>query len=148
MPDPAPGAAIGRARLRREARERALELSYEHEQRDGSLDELLSSLTLEPDPFTIRLLRAVEAETAQIDAEIASRLRGWTFERLPLLDRLVLRLAIAELRSTDTPTGVVLAEAVDLAARYGTDESSRFVNGVLAAVSNDRSRPASGPIEG
>lgn len=141
MPDPAPGAAIGRSRLRREARERALELSYEKHQRGDDLDPLLASLTLPPEPYTERLLRAVDASVAELDAEISSRLRGWTIDRLPVMDLLVLRLAVAELLSTDTPTGVVLAEAVDLASRYGTDDSSKFVNGVLAAVARDIERP-------
>lgn len=141
MPDPAPGAAIGRSRLRREARERALELSYEKHQRGDELDPLLASLTLPPDPYAERLLRAVDASVAAVDTEISSRLRGWTIQRLPVIDLLVLRLAVAELQTTDTPTAVVLAEAVDLASRYGTDDSSKFVNGVLAAIARDIERP-------
>lgn len=140
MSDPAPGAAVGRARLRREARERALELAYEQRQRGVELATLLASLTLEPDAYTSALLRGVEADLDGIDATIAARLRGWTLERLPVLDLLVLRLGVAELRCTDTPTGVVLAEAVDLASRYGTDESAKFVNGVLGAIARDEPR--------
>lgn len=137
MSEPAPGAAIGRAKLRREARERALELSYERHQRGGDLATLIDSLTLSPEPYTERLLTAVDNDEADIDQMIAHRLRGWTIERLPVLDLLVLRLAVAELSATDTPTGVVLSEAVDLASRYGTDESAKFVNGVLAAIAAD-----------
>ncbi len=140
MSDPAPGAAIGRARLRREARERALELAYEQRQRGVDLATLLASLTLEPDHYTTRLLEGVEIDVEEIDRAIAERLRGWTIERLPVLDLLVLRLAVAELQVTDTPTGVVLAEAVDLASRYGTDESAKFVNGVLGAIARDTNR--------
>ena len=140
MSDPAPGAAIGRARLRREARERALELAYEQRQRGVDLATLLTSLTLEPDHYTTRLLEGVEADVDAIDRAISERLRGWTIERLPVLDLLVLRLAVAELQVTDTPTGVVLAEAVDLASRYGTDESAKFVNGVLGAMVRDTKR--------
>lgn len=143
MSDPAPGAAIGRARLRREARERALELSYERHQRGIDLDSLIASLTLPPEPYTERLLTAAEAEATDIDEMIGHRLRGWTIDRLPVLDLLVLRLAVAELAATDTPTGVVLSEAVDLASRYGTDDSAKFVNGVLAAIAADL-RPATG----
>ena len=140
MSDPAPGAAVGRARLRREARERALELSYERQQRGIDLATLLASLTLDPDPYTRQLLAAVDRDVDEIDQVIADRLRGWTIDRLPVLDLLVLRLGVAELRATDTPTGVVLSEAVDLASRYGTDESAKFVNGVLAAVARDTDR--------
>jgi N utilization substance protein B len=92
---------------------------------------------LSPEPYTERLLTAVDNDEADIDQMIAQRLRGWTIERLPVLDLLVLRLAVAELSATDTPTGVVLSEAVDLASRYGTDESAKFVNGVLAAIAAD-----------
>jgi N utilization substance protein B len=56
---------------------------------------------------------------------------------MPMLDLIVMRLATAELLTQDTPTGVVLSEAVELASRYSTDESGRFVNGVLAAIAND-----------
>ena len=114
-----------------------MELSYERQQRGGDLASLLDSLTLRPEPYTERLLAAVDHDTAAIDQRIADRLRGWTLERLPLMDRLVLRLGVAELQATDTPTGVVLSEAVDLASRYGTDDSAKFVNGVLAAIVAD-----------
>ncbi len=97
-------------------------------------------MTLEPDHYTTRLLEGVEIDVEEIDRAIAERLRGWTIERLPVLDLLVLRLAVAELQVTDTPTGVVLAEAVDLASRYGTDESAKFVNGVLGAIARDTNR--------
>jgi len=53
---------------------------------------------------------------------------------MPVIDRLVMRQAVAELLVTDTPIGVILSEAVELVSRYSTDESSRFVNGVLAAI--------------
>ena len=140
MSDPAPGAAIGRARLRREARERALELSYEQHQRGTDLPTLLASLTLAPDPYTERLLTAIADDCDAIDRLISDRLRGWTIERLPVLDLLVLRLGVAEMQVTDTPIGVVLSEAVDLASRYGTDESAKFVNGVLARIVRDSGR--------
>lgn len=128
------GPASGRARLRREARERAIELAYEREQRGISVDELLETLTLAPDPFAEGLLRAAETHRAEADDLVVARLRGWTHDRLPVIDQLLLRLAVVELMTTDTPTNVVLAETVDLAARYSTDESSRFVNGLLASV--------------
>lgn len=99
--------------------------------------DLIASLTLPPEPYTATLLDAAESRRDEADALVSERLRGWTLERLPVMDRLVLRLAVAELLATDTPTGVVIAEAVDLAGRYSTDESSRFVNGVLSAVAKE-----------
>lgn len=122
---------------RREARERALELAYEAEARKWSVDELLASLILEPEPFTATLLRAAELQKDRAEELIAARAKGWTLVRMPVIDRLVMRLAVAEMLTASTPTGVILSEAVELATRYSTDESGRFVNGVLAAVARD-----------
>jgi len=131
------GPAIGRAQLRREARERAIELAYEGEQRSLSVAELMATLTLPADPFAEALLNAAETHKDEADKRVAEKLRGWSHERLPLIDRLLMRLAVVEFMTTDTPTNVVLSETVDLAGRYSTDESSRFVNGVLSALADE-----------
>jgi N utilization substance protein B len=125
---------------RREARERALELAYEANQRQLDLDGLLATLPVPPGTFTVELLRAADHHRDRAEALIAGRATGWTLDRMPVMDRLVMRLAVAELLALDTPPAVVLAEAVDLAKRYSTDESGRFVNGVLAAVARDLGR--------
>ncbi len=125
---------LGPERSRRESRERVVELGYEAEIREWTVEELLASLPLAADPFVVDLLNDLEAHQDEADARIAEMSRGWTLERMPVLDRLIMRLATVELLYQDTPTGVVLAEAVELASRYSTDESGRFVNGVLAAV--------------
>jgi N utilization substance protein B len=122
---------------RREARERAIELAYEAEVRQVSVDELLAGLPLAPDPFTTELLRAEEGARARAEELIAARASGWTLDRMPVIDLIVMRLATAELLGSGTPTGVILSEAVELASRYSTDESGRFVNGVLAAIARD-----------
>lgn len=80
------------------------------------------------------LLRAAEVERVRADELIEATAKGWTLERMAAMDLLVMRLAIGEMLTTDVPTGVILAEAVDLASRYSTDESGRFVNGVLSAI--------------
>jgi N utilization substance protein B len=136
-----PGASGG-AGSRREARERAVELAYEADVRQVSVDQLLGLLPVEPDRFVVELLQAAETERDEAERLIAARATGWTVERMPSVDRLIMRLAVAELLTTDTPTGVVLSEAVSLAGRYSTDESSRYVNGVLAAVARDLHRPS------
>ena len=105
-------------------------------QRGWTVDEILASLPIDPEPYTVLLLRAVESEKTRIDDIIRARSR-WKIERMPVLDLVVTRLALAELLQTDTPTGVVLAEAVDLAGRYSTDESARYVHGLLSAASKD-----------
>ncbi len=124
----------GGGRSRREARERAVELAYEAQLRQVDVDGLLAALPIAPDGFTIDLLRATESAREQADELIAHQASGWTLERMPALDLLIMRMAVAELLHLDTPTGVILAESVDLASRYSTDESGRFVNGVLAAL--------------
>ena len=72
----------------------------------------------------------------QSDAVIAPLLHGWTLERLPTLDRLVLRMSVYELRHhRETPRAVVINEAVELVKKFSTEDSGRFVNGVLANAS-------------
>jgi N utilization substance protein B len=127
----------GRPVSRREARERAIELAYEAELREITVEELLAGLTLRPDDFVIELLEVTEGRKAEADELIASRAAGWSIDRMPAIDRLVMRQAVAELLAHETPTGVILSEAVDLASRYSTDESGRFVNGVLAAIARE-----------
>lgn len=123
---------------RREARERAIELAYEAEQRGDDVDALLAGLVLPPDDYTVTLLRAAEDHREDAERRIAQKSRGWSLERMPLLDRLIMRLAVAELLTQDdVPTAVVLAEATELAGRFSTDDSSRFVNGVLAAIGRE-----------
>jgi N utilization substance protein B len=69
-----------------------------------------------------------------IDAAISAAAIGWRIERMPAVDRNVIRLALHELRSGDTPVGVVVSEAVNLAKRFSTERSGAFVNGVLAKI--------------
>jgi transcription antitermination protein NusB len=128
--------------LRSEARERALTLLYEAEAKELAPADVLAALPVTPDPLAVALVEAVGEHAAEIDGLIASNARGWTLERMAMTDRNVLRLGVAELMTQpDTPTAVVLNEAVELAKRFGTDDSGRFVNGVLAAIAR-QVRPA------
>lgn len=127
----------GRGAGRREARERALELAYEANQRQITAGELLAILPVAPAPFAVELLAAAEANRERADELIAGRATGWSLDRMPVMDRLVMRIAVSEMLALATPTGVVLSEAVELAKRYSTDESGRFVNGVLAAIARE-----------
>jgi N utilization substance protein B len=71
----------------------------------------------------------------EIDETIASYARGWSLDRMPAVDRAILRVAIWELQySTEVPSGVVVSEAVSLATELGSDDSARFINGLLGAV--------------
>lgn len=124
----------GPNRSRREARERALELAYEAEVRGWTIEEAVAAQVVSPDPFVVTMLHNAEANRAEAERLIEDRSTRWTLSRMPVIDVVIMRLAIAELIADDTPTGVVLNEAVELATRYSTDESGRFVNGILSAV--------------
>ena len=123
---------------RREARERALSLLYEAEAKDSSLADVLSELPLPADEFTVDLVSGVEREREVIDAFIVRFARDWSIDRMPVVDRNLLRMAIYELMDRpDIPTAAVLSEAVELAKQYSTEDSGRFVNGVLASVASE-----------
>jgi N utilization substance protein B len=110
-------------------------LLYEAELKNEAPSVVVAALAVPPDPFTVALLAAVEDQTAEIDAMVGDAAIGWDVDRMAVIDRNVLRLAVAELLSfPDVPTAVVLNEAVDLAAGYSTDESGSFVNGILATL--------------
>lgn len=120
---------------RREARERALSLLYEAEAKDVPPQAVLASLPVPPDEFTSDLVGGVGERIDEIDRLISAHAIGWALDRMPAIDRAVLRMATYELLARpDVPTAVVLSEAVELAGSYSTDESGRFVNGVLSAV--------------
>jgi N utilization substance protein B len=135
--DPAP---------RHQARERALELLYEADLKGEELPSVLEALAVAPDPFTLQLVSTVAARSAEIDRLVDEAAIGWDLDRMAVVDRNVLRLGVAELlERDDVPTAVVLDEAVDLASTFSTDDSGRFVNGVLAALARRLRGDADGP---
>lgn len=120
---------------RRQARERALSLLYEAESKEVSAVAVLAQLPVDPDPFTVEVLQGVTEHLAELDRLIGDYARDWTIDRMPALDRALLRMAVYELcHRPDVPTGAVISEAVELAHRFSTDESGRFVNGMLARI--------------
>lgn len=129
-------------RGRATARERALHLLYESAIKDLTPTEVLNSQMVAVDPYSEALVLGVESERAVLDGlidELAGP--GWSLPRMAALDLTIMRMACFELsHRPDVPTGVVLAEAVRLAEDYGTDDSPRFVNGLLAAAA-ERLRP-------
>ena len=120
---------------RHEARERALALLYEAEMKLAGPDEVLGALVVLPDPFAVAIVRGVVANAQRIDALVAAAAEGWEIDRMPVLDRGILRMATYELLAEpDTPVAVVIDEAVELAHQYSTEFSGRFVNGVLSTI--------------
>lgn len=84
------------------------------------------------------MVSGVVAHADEIDAVISRIAKGWRIERMPLVDRNVLRLGVYELLHTDTPVGVVVSEAVEIAKQYSTSRSGVFVNGVLGKLVQER----------
>lgn len=131
-------------RGRHQARKRAVDLLFEAEARgltpaeiaDGRTtlaesDSELSTLN----PYTVTVARGVTEHAAHVDDLISAHLQGWTLDRLPAVDRAVLRVAVWELLyAEDVPEPVAVDEAVELAKSLSTDESPGFVNGVLGQV--------------
>jgi N utilization substance protein B len=126
---------MARADARHLARERALELLYEASLKAVEPSEVLASLPVAPDAFVVELVTAAERARPTAEDAIVAAASDWPLERLALLDRLIMVLAIGEaLSDSPPPDAVVLDEAVELATTYSTDASPRFVNGVLAAI--------------
>ena len=126
---------------RRAARERALELAYECEQRGLSAAELLAELPVDPDEYARRLVEGIDDHRDEIDALIRKYSEHWALERMPVIDRALLRIGTYELGwIPETPTAVVITEAVELAKDYSTKDSGRFVNGLLARIT-EKIRP-------
>lgn len=116
-------------------RERALELLYEAELKEVAPSVVLESLSVVPEPFVVALVEAAARSRSRAEAAIAGAAAEWPLERMAIIDRLVMVLAIGEvLGNAPPPDAVILDEAVELAKTYSTDASPRFVNGVLAAV--------------
>ena len=120
---------------RTDARERALILLYEAESKGLAPTDVLAHQISPADEMTVLLVEGVEHNLACLDEVIAAHAKGWTLKRMPSIDRNVLRIAAFELLGRpDVPVAVVLDEAVELAKRFSTDDSGRFVNGVLSAL--------------
>ena len=123
---------------RREARERALSLLYEADAKGASPAAVLTDQVLAPEAFAADLVAGVEQHQAEVDGLIRQFAKGWTLERMPVIDRTLLRMAIYELgHRPDVPTGAVISEAVELAKRYSTDDSGKFVNGMLSRIAKE-----------
>ena len=131
-------------RGRHQARKRAVDLLFEAEARGITAAEVAESRNAlaekESDvaplnPYTVTVARGVTENSAHIDDLISAHLQGWTLERLPAVDRAILRVAVWELlHADDVPEPVAVDEAVELAKQLSTDDSPGFVNGVLGQV--------------
>lgn len=133
-------------RGRHQARKRAVDLLFEAEARGltpaevaesrNALAENQTDHDVAPlNPYTVTVARGVTEHQAHVDDLISSHLQGWTLDRLPAVDRAILRVAVWELlHAEDVPEPVAVDEAVELAKQLSTDDSPGFVNGVLGQV--------------
>jgi transcription antitermination protein NusB len=128
---------------RSKARKRALDILFEAELRGTDPVMTLEERAAAADPpvrdYTTELVRGVAAHASQIDARISACLAaGWTLQRMPLVDRNALRIAVFEIDYGEIPDAVAISEAVQLVSDLSTDDSPAFVNGVLRAIATSR----------
>lgn len=132
-------------RIESRARSRALQALYAWDMRDNvALDRIAQqvwddlAVSREEQEFAGYLVRILIARGAEIDESLSAVTTNWRLTRLGAIERSVLRLAIAELLQGTTPPRVVIKESVRLAERYGSEQSARFVNGVLDAYARQQ----------
>jgi transcription antitermination protein NusB len=123
---------------RHHARERALEIMYEASIKERSVAAVLNELPVRPDEYAVEVLISAEDHQDQANDLISRYAIDWPLERIALVDRLVMTLAVGEMLMDDSPPrAVILDEAVELAKVYSTDGSASFVNGVLSSIAED-----------
>jgi N utilization substance protein B len=124
---------------RGKARNRALDVLFEAEQRSVSAFDVLKSRREQTDqivnPYTLEIVEGVVSHQSAIDEFLETYSQGWTLERMPSVDRIILRIGTWELLyNDDVPDGVAVSEAVALAKTLSTDESPQFINGLLGRL--------------
>lgn len=135
---------------RRRSRQKALQVLFSQDVRKLDVEDCLSDYYSslysgedetyteppppERDPFMESLVRGTAASAESLDALIAMRAENWRLERMPVVDRNILRMAVYEMRDLGTPPAVVIDEALELARRYSEEEAVPFINGVLDAI--------------
>ena len=133
---------------RHRARERSLQILFQWDARKEPIEDAISSFyeslyseqsETQParDEFVDRLVRGVAENITEIDRRLKQHAEHWRIERMPAVDRNVLRLAIYEMMAMDTPPPVAIDEAIELARRFSGEESVQFVNGVLDAAKRE-----------
>lgn len=134
---------------RREARRTALDILYQADITDAPADEVLAGWRdagRTVTPFAEELVEGVREHLPEIDPLLEEHSEGWTVARMATLDRTIMRVAVFELmHRTDIPTSVAISEAVEAATELSSDESRRYVNGILGRIAREVGRPESEP---
>ena len=111
---------------------------YQAELTSSPVDEALDAREVPPAAYAVEIALGVDDERGDLDALIGRHLTNWRVDRMPMIDRVLARMAAWEFRSKpDIPTGVVLSEAVELASIYCGERSAPFLNGVLDSVAGE-----------
>lgn len=125
---------------RSKARKRALDILYAADARSADPLQVMAERVAGPDPFVLgdfaeSLVRGVVEHSARIDDLLSQHAEGWTLGRMPAVDRAILRIGVYELLyASDVPPAVVIDEAVEEAKKLSTDNSPKFVNGLLGQI--------------
>jgi N utilization substance protein B len=124
---------------RSKARRRALDILFEAEQRDMAALEVIRARREKTDmviaDYTVDIVEGVLERQEQIDEFLSTYSQGWTLDRMPAVDLMLLRIGCWELLyNDDVPDGVAVSEAVELAKMLSTDESPKFINGLLGRL--------------
>ena len=131
---------------RRRSRQRALQILFLWDARRQPVDEVINAyydtlLSEEHplrDPFVADLVHGTVEHIAELDEQISRHAEHWRMERMPAVDRNILRLAVYEIKRAGTPAAVAIDEALELARKFSNEESVQFVNGVLDAVHKEK----------
>jgi N utilization substance protein B len=141
---------------RHRSRRRALQILYQWDMRQEPVDEAIAAFyetlhseeengeRLARDEFMETLARGTAAHAERIDQTIAAKSERWRIERMPVVDRNLLRMGVYEMLELHTPAAVVIDEAIELARQFSGEESVSFVNGVLDAIRRDISSERDG----
>ena len=132
---------------RRRSRQRALQILFLWDARRQPVDDVINAyydtlLSEEHplrDPFVSDLVHGTVDHLAEVDEQISKHAEHWRMERMPAVDRNILRLAVYEIKCAGTPAAVAIDEALELARKFSNEESVQFVNGVLDAVHKEKS---------
>jgi N utilization substance protein B len=138
------GEVTAQMSARRKARKRALDVLYQADLRSDPRPKTLAAYVAQLEeprpqylPYTVRLVEGVEQHAERIDELLSSYAEGWTLERMPVIDRNLARIAVYELLYNDEiDSAVAITEAVELAETLSTDDSPRFLNGILGRIAD------------
>lgn len=135
---------------RRKSREYALQMLFQWEmgrQEPSRIEDgfwKIASAEKSTRDFANQLFESAAARAGELDPIIASHAENWRIERIAAIDRTILRLALAEMRTTSTPVKVVINEAVELAKKFSSEDASAFINGILDAAAKSMAAKATG----